>query len=289
MDGIGGLVIGHMFRLPDNVMPKGYRGENGIGSQLGNAITSISHTLSDGDWVTKIDTLNIVLDNIKSEFNEIDLSDLLKEAIQNESGAIGGRGGYVVINDNTTKDFGKVDPSVPKYGAAILDLLSYTEGTAKAGQNGYDVIVGYKSISNWNENYTLGHPNQLVKLSDTLSSTAAGRYQFLSGVWKQYAGGNNIFNKKNQDITGYNLLIKKRNISPSLLELAYNTALNGVKDVDKNEAFLQLLGNGTQKLAGEWASIPDRTGKYQYSGQGHKGVGVQDVYNIYLKAVEKYK
>ena len=62
MDGIGGLVIGHMFKLPKNILPKGYRGEN-IGSQLGNAITSIGHSVTNGDWITKIDTLNIVLDD----------------------------------------------------------------------------------------------------------------------------------------------------------------------------------------------------------------------------------
>ena len=62
MDGVGGLVIGHMFKLPKNVLPKGYRGE-GTGVQLGNTITSIAHTISNGDWVTKIDSLNIVLDD----------------------------------------------------------------------------------------------------------------------------------------------------------------------------------------------------------------------------------
>jgi hypothetical protein len=78
MDGIGGLVIGHMFRLPKNILPKGYRGEN-IGSQLGNAITSIGHTIANGDWVTKIDTLNIVLsDNqLSIPFSELDLNKIL--------------------------------------------------------------------------------------------------------------------------------------------------------------------------------------------------------------------
>jgi hypothetical protein len=78
MDGIGGLVIGHMFRLPKNILPKGYRGEN-IGSQLGNAITSIGHTIANGDWVTKIDTLNIVLSDNQSiiPFSELDLNKIL--------------------------------------------------------------------------------------------------------------------------------------------------------------------------------------------------------------------
>jgi len=73
MDGIGGLVIGHMFKLPRNVFPKGYRGE-GYGVQLGNAITSIGHTISNGDWVTKIDSLNIVLDDSTGEdFSKLNL------------------------------------------------------------------------------------------------------------------------------------------------------------------------------------------------------------------------
>lgn len=76
IDGIGGLVIGHMFRLPKDVMPKGYRGE-GIGSELGNAITSIGHTISNSDWSTQIDTLNIVLDSPNPEgidFGSLDLT-----------------------------------------------------------------------------------------------------------------------------------------------------------------------------------------------------------------------
>jgi hypothetical protein len=84
MDGIGGLVIGHMFRLPKDILPKGYKGENGIGTELGQVITSISHTLSNNDWVTKIDALNIVLvDNNDlglDQFINIKLSELLAQA-----------------------------------------------------------------------------------------------------------------------------------------------------------------------------------------------------------------
>jgi hypothetical protein len=77
MDGLGGLVIGHMFRLPNNIIPRGYRGENGVGSQLGQAITSISHTISNNDWVTKIEALNIVMNDNTSgsiAFSELDLT-----------------------------------------------------------------------------------------------------------------------------------------------------------------------------------------------------------------------
>jgi len=61
IDGIGGLVIGHMFKLPDDTLPKGYKGE-GYGSELGQVITKIGHSISKGDWVTRVETLNVVLD-----------------------------------------------------------------------------------------------------------------------------------------------------------------------------------------------------------------------------------
>jgi hypothetical protein len=79
MDGIGGLVIGHMFKLPKNVLPKGYRGVNNLGSQLGQTITSIGHTLNNNDWVTRIDALNIVLNDNTNliPFEELDLKKIL--------------------------------------------------------------------------------------------------------------------------------------------------------------------------------------------------------------------
>jgi hypothetical protein len=79
MDGIGGLVIGHMFKLPKNILPKGYRGVNNLGSQLGQTITSIGHTLNNNDWVTRIDALNIVLNDNTNlvPFEELDLKKIL--------------------------------------------------------------------------------------------------------------------------------------------------------------------------------------------------------------------
>jgi hypothetical protein len=84
MDGIGGLVIGHMFRLSKDILPKGYKGE-GAGVELGQAITSIAHTLSGTDWTTKVDALNIVLtdDSTLIPFKDIDLSQIVSEAVGN--------------------------------------------------------------------------------------------------------------------------------------------------------------------------------------------------------------
>jgi hypothetical protein len=61
LDGIGGLVIGHIFKIPDNLLPKGYKGI-GSGSKLGHIITGIGHSISNSDWVTNIDAQTIILD-----------------------------------------------------------------------------------------------------------------------------------------------------------------------------------------------------------------------------------
>jgi LAS superfamily LD-carboxypeptidase LdcB len=62
MDGIGGLVIGHLFKIPPDLLPKGYQGAS-LGSKLGYTITGIGHSIKDNDWTTNIDAQTIILDN----------------------------------------------------------------------------------------------------------------------------------------------------------------------------------------------------------------------------------
>jgi hypothetical protein len=62
MDGIGGLVIGHMFKIPEDLLPKGYKG-GPIGSKLGYTVTGIGHSVSNNDWTTNIDAQTIILDD----------------------------------------------------------------------------------------------------------------------------------------------------------------------------------------------------------------------------------
>jgi len=96
IDGIGGLIIGHMFKLPPNIIPRGYRGD-GAGVQMGQAINRIGHSISNGDWVTKIETLNMVLEDPVSNiaFSSLNLSDLttITAAIVSNEIQAGGGGG----------------------------------------------------------------------------------------------------------------------------------------------------------------------------------------------------
>jgi len=60
MDGIGGLIIGHLFKIPADLLPRGYKFSDGSTSKLLQIITGISHKISNGDWTTTIDALNII-------------------------------------------------------------------------------------------------------------------------------------------------------------------------------------------------------------------------------------
>ncbi len=68
---------------------------------------------------------------------------------------------------------------------AFLDMLAVSEGTDDGRQptkdDGYDVLVGGELFTGYDD-----HPNVLVKLNASLSSTAAGRYQILHRYWTHY-------------------------------------------------------------------------------------------------------
>ena len=84
MDGIGGLVIGNLFTINPDVLPKGYKG-GGAGVILAQTVTGISHTLSNNDWTTKIDALNIVLGKGPNsiDFKDLDLATLINISYKN--------------------------------------------------------------------------------------------------------------------------------------------------------------------------------------------------------------
>lgn len=73
--------------------------------------------------------------------------------------------------------------------SAFLDTIAHSEigdSLLKVSDDGYNIIVG--STANHPilfDNYS-DHPNRLIHLSATLSSTAAGRYQILYRYWKVY-------------------------------------------------------------------------------------------------------
>jgi len=84
MDGIGGLVIGNLFTINQDILPNGYKGGT-VGVKLAQTITGISHTVGNSDWTTKIDALNIVLGKGPNTiaFSSLKLATLIEESFKN--------------------------------------------------------------------------------------------------------------------------------------------------------------------------------------------------------------
>lgn len=94
--------------------------------------------------------------------------------------------------------------------AAFLDAIAYAEGTDNGTQvtkcMGYDVIVGGNLFTNFSK-----HPEVLVRLSPTLSSSAAGRYQFIRRTWAELVMQHGLrdFMPMSQDLAAVQLLKRR--------------------------------------------------------------------------------
>lgn len=118
--------------------------------------------------------------------------------------------------------------------AAFLDMLAFSEGTIKFGNDdGYNVIVGGSLFDSYKD-----HPKKSILIPKLkISSTAAGRYQLLARYYTAYKNTLNLqdFSPVSQD------LIAIRQI--------------------KEQGALELIKNGQIKEAIEkckniWASLP---------------------------------
>jgi hypothetical protein len=67
IDGIGGLIIGNIFKIPEDVTPRGYKGVGAGPTRLAYVITGLGHSVKDNDWVTNIEAQFIILDEPKGK------------------------------------------------------------------------------------------------------------------------------------------------------------------------------------------------------------------------------
>jgi muramidase (phage lysozyme) len=286
MDGIGGLVIGNIFRIPEEILPKGYKGIEVGPSKIGYIVTGIKHSIQNNDWVTTIDAQFIILDEPKGGLTISDVSSIkttIKE-VTSSSQLTGSLLPSISLN-NKTGSFGIVSNNIPLEARPLLDVIAVTEGTAGVGQNGYDILVGYGRIPNWNSNYENNHPNIKIYIPSINNySTAAGRYQFLNSTWKELGFGK--FDKENQDKGGWKLITNTGFIAQDAKEIytiAKSQIQSGKISVINNSKFLKFLDK-TYKI---WASLPNSTGFYGYSNQGGK-YNPAGIYKIYIEAIKKY-
>lgn len=122
--------------------------------------------------------------------------------------------------------------AVPRMHRAVLDTIAYTEGTAgTCGQDGYNTGYAYHCFRTCSS-----HPDH-VWSGGGYSSSAAGRYQFLTKTWRSL--DRDGFGPAEQD-RGAMDLVERR----------------GVKIPEGRPMTSTEFVNALKKMSYEWASLP---------------------------------
>lgn len=80
IDGLGGLIIGNIFKINEDRIPTGYKGDNKIGKNLAFIVIGLGHSLQNNDWITNINAQTVILDlpqeqeNGNFDYNQIFLN-----------------------------------------------------------------------------------------------------------------------------------------------------------------------------------------------------------------------
>ena len=64
LDGLGGIIIGNLFKINQDIVPKGYK--NTGGRNVAYIVTRLGHQISGNDWTTELSAYPVVFENAKS-------------------------------------------------------------------------------------------------------------------------------------------------------------------------------------------------------------------------------
>jgi hypothetical protein len=152
IDGISNLIIGHMFNIHPDLLPKGYKTDGDVGRRLGYILTGIGHTINDNGWTTKLEGQTIILEDPDGgeEINWFDIVLKIGSGSGSGSGSEGsGSGGelkktditltaaqqseietYIKFYNNAKNDYknGKLNPNVLLDAATAAKSAGITIG-----------------------------------------------------------------------------------------------------------------------------------------------------------------
>jgi len=144
MDGIGGIIIGNIFKIPDEVLPRGYKGGD-VGARLGYIVTEIGHSISNNDWTTNLTAQTIILEEdntgIKIDYENITIAlPVYKEVTSPAESS--GTGGTAETKSTTPTPSGvgngckAVAPDVSSIKDSELDIIkgSFTTNTGTVNE-----------------------------------------------------------------------------------------------------------------------------------------------------------
>ena len=183
--------------------------------------------------------------------------------------------------NNSIKYIGGLELDIPNHIKAIMEVLSFCEGTLGLGKNnGYDaVVLDCRSITNWTNDYKTGCPYQPVYSKNGLLFQKGGhwgKYQYQRSTWVLDAGSNIAFSKRNQD------LICAKTIKRRLGHILYDNLYQNMQNI--GGVYQVCL-----KLAPEWASIPNGNSTTSYYNDQKVRIYANDIQKLYNIAYKIYQ
>lgn len=294
-------------------------------------IINVSHSIQPNHMTTRFTGVRVgrvktpfvkdetVYMDLVGSLSDIDLEDDINLSQATLTGQIDISDYQTIEADVDESLLGKVENDNLSRGMkALLDTIAFSEGTLRdTGNDGYDILVGFKQIQEYNKTqYNLGHNNWY---NPEFDSTAAGRYQFLGSSWseesvKAFNNGQLTFNDQGENDNSISLSDAdtnnkfgnakfRANIQDLLaanrvdwrLRLRDGDVYEGfqipkfdesyhpdnITDDLTKEKFAKLIA----RLAPEWASFPNLEGESVFD-QESKDIG--RLFDVFKKALDAY-
>lgn len=260
LDGIGGLVIGHMFRLPQELLPAGYKGEEisgaKVGRKLGYIITKLGHRVSNSDWVTQIDAQTVILEN--SDQPAFDFNTAFTAAGEGAEVYISTEGEIKIDNSKVKVDF--TDDPISNYWTLVAisaaeNLKDNKQGMADVAQSIYNRL---------NANGVYGSTIKRI----VLENKPVIQYEPLE---KNLNDWKNIKSEETAIIALKNSKKNKNIISQETAKEWINNAVNALKDPILKSNAANFVGSRTEFLAAS-PTDPDARGAVERSPRNQNNV-----------------
>jgi hypothetical protein len=249
MDGISGMIIGNIFKIPEEILPRGYRGDGAGPTRLAYVVTGLSHTVQNNDWKTKIDAQFIILDPPKGGMSTGD-----SKAIK--------AGNRAASDDQGLIDQAKqlIDDAKNK----IKQLIGGGENKIPGGANGPNGRLpdsDLKKIGIGGHRLQVDAADAFMRMAD--AARAVGVTPALSDSYRTFAGQTNGFDwdlyektggSKSDTVKNPNALRKKKGTNGKVAMAFPGTSNHGWgKAIDvSGDAFKRFIRNHGVEFGWSW-------------------------------------
>jgi hypothetical protein len=253
LDGIGGLVIGHMFRLPQELLPAGYKGEEilgvKVGRKLGYIITKLGHRVSNSDWVTQIDAQTVILED--SDKPVFDFNTAFAAAGEGAEVYLSAEGEIKIDDSKVKVDF--TDDAISNYWTLVA--VSAAESFEDNKQGMADVAQSIYNRLNANGVY-----------GGTIKKIILGEKQY-QPVFKNKNDWKNIKSEETAIIA----LKNSKKVSQKTAKEWINNAVDALKDPILKSNAANFVGSRTEFLAAP-PKDPDARGAIERAPKNRNNV-----------------